>query len=306
MAVTLNANSSTGFIATSDTSSILQLQTGGTTAISIDASQNVNFPVTGQRITGDFSNATVANRVAIQSSTVNGNTEVFAIPNGTGALAAFRLSNTSDITNNSGISMVATTTEARLAASNAGTGTYLPMTFFTGGSESLRLSATTKAVILAGGSTSANGTGITFPATQSASTDANTLDDYEEGTFTATITGMGSATNNNVTARYIKIGRVVTLYFPYTAYTTNAGSGASDVAIALPFPASSAISSSAALGLQSGGSANAGTHTNIYFSAGGSTALFYYDNATSWVRVTGSLLASTWTWAGNVVYLTDS
>jgi len=43
MAVTLNANSSTGFIATSDTSSILQLQTGGTTAVTVDASQNVGI-----------------------------------------------------------------------------------------------------------------------------------------------------------------------------------------------------------------------------------------------------------------------
>jgi hypothetical protein len=31
---------------------------------------------------------------------------------------------------------------------------------------------------------SASGSGITFPATQSASTNANTLDDYEEGTWT--------------------------------------------------------------------------------------------------------------------------
>ena len=154
---------------------------------------------------------------------------------------------------------------------------------------------------------STSGAGITFPSGVSHySSDANTLDDYEEGTWTATITGMGSATNNNVGARYIKIGRVVTLYFPYTAYTTNAGSGASDVAVALPFSASSALSSSAALGLQSGGSAVNGQHTNMYFSAGGSTALFYYDNSTSWVRVTGSLLASSWIWAGNVVYLTDS
>jgi len=43
MPVTLNANSSTGFIATSDTSSILQLQTGGTTAVTVDASQNVGI-----------------------------------------------------------------------------------------------------------------------------------------------------------------------------------------------------------------------------------------------------------------------
>jgi hypothetical protein len=43
MAVTLNANSSTGFIATSDTSGVLQLQTGGTTAVTVDASQNVTL-----------------------------------------------------------------------------------------------------------------------------------------------------------------------------------------------------------------------------------------------------------------------
>jgi hypothetical protein len=43
MAVTLNANSSTGFIATSDTSGVLQLQTGGTAAVTVDASQNVGI-----------------------------------------------------------------------------------------------------------------------------------------------------------------------------------------------------------------------------------------------------------------------
>jgi hypothetical protein len=46
MAVTLNANSSTGFIATSDTSGVLQLQTGGTTAVTVDASQNVGIGIT--------------------------------------------------------------------------------------------------------------------------------------------------------------------------------------------------------------------------------------------------------------------
>jgi hypothetical protein len=46
MAVTLNANTSTGFIATSDTSGVLQLQTSGTTAVTVDASQNVGIGVT--------------------------------------------------------------------------------------------------------------------------------------------------------------------------------------------------------------------------------------------------------------------
>ena len=53
---------------------------------------------------------------------------------------------------------------------------------------------------------STSGAGITFPATQSASTDANTLDDYEEGTWTATVSA-GSIASQNCT--YTKIGRAV-------------------------------------------------------------------------------------------------
>lgn len=63
-----------------------------------------------------------------------------------------------------------------------------------------------------GGATpSASGAGVTFPATQSASSDANTLDDYEEGTWTATMVPASgfSPTNNTVTGRYTKIGNVV-------------------------------------------------------------------------------------------------
>ena len=57
-----------------------------------------------------------------------------------------------------------------------------------------------------------SGAGITFPATASASSDANTLDDYEEGTFTASMgTSGGSITLNSSfnTLAYTKIGRVV-------------------------------------------------------------------------------------------------
>jgi len=43
MAVTLNASSSAGFVTTADTSTILQLQTNGTTAVSISASQVVTL-----------------------------------------------------------------------------------------------------------------------------------------------------------------------------------------------------------------------------------------------------------------------
>ena len=56
------------------------------------------------------------------------------------------------------------------------------------------------------------GTGITFPATQSASSNANTLDDYEEGTWTPALDlSSGSATGGTFTGTYVKVGRQVTL-----------------------------------------------------------------------------------------------
>jgi hypothetical protein len=64
---------------------------------------------------------------------------------------------------------------------------------------------------------SASGAGITFPATQSASTDVNTLDDYEEGTWTPTGNGI---TFSVATGFYTKIGRSVTLSFSITFPTT--------------------------------------------------------------------------------------
>ncbi len=58
---------------------------------------------------------------------------------------------------------------------------------------------------------STSGAGITFPATQSDSTNANTLDDYEEGTFTLTVasSGGGTPTYNFQLGRYTKIGNRV-------------------------------------------------------------------------------------------------
>lgn len=51
---------------------------------------------------------------------------------------------------------------------------------------------------------------IKFPATQNASANANTLDDYEEGTWTVSdSSGAGLTITNNDTAQYTKIGRLV-------------------------------------------------------------------------------------------------
>ena len=82
-----------------------------------------------------------------------------------------------------------------------------------------------------GGATpSTSGAGITFPATQSASTDANTLDDYEEGSWTPTYSPAGSAFSSisysaDTTGRYIKIGKMVYVIFWIQVSSVSGGSG---------------------------------------------------------------------------------
>ena len=81
-----------------------------------------------------------------------------------------------------------------------------------------------------------SGTGITFPATQSASTDANTLDDYEEGSFTPVIAGSssaGTASYSQQIGRYTKIGNRV--FFQITIVWSS-GTGTGNLRItSLPF-----------------------------------------------------------------------
>ena len=113
----------------------------GTTlsAPSASLSGNLTFTGTGNRITGDFTNATIANRVILQSSTTNGVTGVWAIPNGTAQISAFAVSNSSDPANASIGSITQFSTDFRISNSNSGTGSTLPMTFYTGGSERMRI-----------------------------------------------------------------------------------------------------------------------------------------------------------------------
>jgi len=89
-----------------------------------------------------------------------------------------------------------------------------------------------------GGTTpSSSGAGVTFPATQSASSNANTLDDYEEGTWTPTITGGGSnptITYSTQSGAYTKVGRQVTITGRVSASAASGGSGQVQVS-GLPF-----------------------------------------------------------------------
>lgn len=70
---------------------------------------------------------------------------------------------------------------------------------------------------------------IKFPAVQNASADANTLDDYEEGTFTITLAGStGNPTVGTIAANicaYTKVGKTVTVQGRYSASSISGGSG---------------------------------------------------------------------------------
>jgi hypothetical protein len=130
-----------------------------------------------------------------------------------------------------------------------------------GSTEQMRLTTTglkTASTISVGNATpSTSGAGITFPATQSASSDANTLDDYEEGTWTPTVTfggaSVGMTYNTTFTgATYTKIGNRVCISGFVLLTAKGSSTGNAEIAN-LPF--TSASGNTRYLGVAIGGSA---------------------------------------------------
>lgn len=113
---------------------------GSPTYASITDSGNLTFTGTGSRITGDFTNATVTNRLMFQTSTANSSTGIYALPSGSSTAASWQATNNADPTNASKI-LIATngSTDVQLVSGINGTGTYLPLTFYTSGAEKMRL-----------------------------------------------------------------------------------------------------------------------------------------------------------------------
>ena len=106
---------------------------------SLTDSGNLTFTGTGNRITGDFSNATIANRVLFQTNVVDGNTSVGVIPNGSSQGSTIRAYNNSNVTNCSHATLASLSTESRIESGIIGSGTYLPITFYTSGAERMRI-----------------------------------------------------------------------------------------------------------------------------------------------------------------------
>jgi hypothetical protein len=123
--------------------------------------------------------------------------------------------------------------------------------------------------------------GIAFPATQNPSTDANTLDDYEEGDWTPVLTfttpGDVAVTYATQLGEYTKVGREVTLRGSVTTSTFTHTTASGNLTITgLPFAVGGSIFPRGALlwgGITKAGYTNivaTGTSSSVMFSASGS------------------------------------
>ena len=132
------------------------------------------------------------------------------------------------------------------------------------------------------------GGGLKFPPTQIPNADPNTLDDYEEGTWTPVISNTGfTYTYSNQTGTYTKVGRTVTLNWR-VAVTARSGSASGGLPIvAIPFTPSSSFTGSALMSPQpaqlvihkaSTGSTS-GIRTFLYSGLANSNASYFWIGA---------------------------
>ena len=152
------------------------------------------------------------------------------------------------------------------------------------GTTTLTLPATTGTVLITNGSGIASVNGVQFPATQSASADANTLDDYEEGTWTPVVAGgstAGAGTYSSQEGTYTKIGNmvIVNCFISWSAHT---GTGSFTVT-GLPFASNGSYT--VQCGSIYASDFNAGTNATQlipYPNAGTTTIIFrgFVNNAT--------------------------
>lgn len=133
-----------------------------------------------------------------------------------------------------------------------------------------------------------------FPATQNASTGANVLDDYEEGTWTINMTFNASPTGVTYSANtgsYIKVGKKVTVFGRITLTSNGTGVGVARITN-LPFTSDNiGASVPGSLRLLAGGSAASGLYPSVENST--TTAVLYIPGAASDAQATDTNITDT-------------
>jgi hypothetical protein len=125
-----------------------------------------------------------------------------------------------------------------LSGNASGTGTFTLAAPNSNSDRTLNLPDAGGTVVVTGTTPALNG--ITFPASQVTSADANTLDDYEEGTWTPTLLWGGNAVGLAYGQRdgvYTKVGNIVTINFTIILSSKGSSTGTGSIT-GLPFSTS--------------------------------------------------------------------
>jgi hypothetical protein len=183
----------------------LNLTAGGVTGILINATAGATRYLTVTPSNGG--NPALGTDAGSLNLTPEGVTSLLVVPVATG---------------NRYVTITASNGAAPIIGTSAG-----DLAFSPAGTERMRIDSSGN-VLVGKSSATANGgdvqvsSGITFPATQVPKSDANTLDDYEEGTWTPSIGG--TATYTTQLGFYTKIGRQVTITFDLNILVLGTGS----------------------------------------------------------------------------------
>jgi hypothetical protein len=123
---------------------------------------------------------------------------------------------------------------------------------------------------------------VAFPATQNPSSDPNTLDDYEEGTFTPSVSFGGASVGVTYALRngiFTKIGRMV--HFTAEVQFSNKGSSTGNWLIdGLPFPAAATFLPACAIWTDQVNTNSGGVPQALLVAGASSVALYEFTTST--------------------------